>query len=52
MINKAQTLNNNAAVHLLNAQAGAYRCRANFAHIRQSTPDSGLGFTANSLEMF
>jgi len=29
-----------------------YRCRANMAHIRQSRPDSGLGFDKKILETF
>ena len=31
---------------------GAFRCRANMAHIRQSRPDSGLGFQVNLLHCF
>ena len=28
------------------------RCRANLAHIRQSRPDSGIGFQVNSFKLF
>jgi len=30
----------------------SFRCRANMAHVRQSRPDSGLGFQAKVLKIF
>ena len=35
-----------------NRQSLKVRCRANMAHIRQSRPDSGLGFQVDVLEPF
>jgi len=35
-----------------NDRCSCVRCRANMAHMRQSRPDSGLGFQVKVLETF
>ena len=37
---------------ILDAATTSHRCRANMAHLRQSRPESGLGFQVNVLKTF